>query len=454
MRSVQQRMLIITFTLFVSAWAVTVISTYFSLKHVAELSHDDDLKNYAHVIRGFAHRLIMQSGENTAEKRIEDELAAQYDISLAFNIVHKNNVVAKSIGAPNFPLVDEVSVRDVALESEGQIHDWRVYYYFDESDEIWIIVAETRESINALLFSVIFQAIWPNMVFLPLMLVAIFLGVRHSLKPLKELAGQVETQTPQFLNPISVGEVPQEVEPLVRSLNYMLRRLKEAFDNEHVFTANAAHELRTPLGALKTEAQILRQLEMPDAAKRAARRMEVRVDRASHLVSQLLTLSRMEANDLLENPALVNLDDIVSEVVTELSGSAKDKDVSISYLCDEAFRVKGEPISLGILARNLIDNAIRYSPPGTGVVVKLSSEDGRVCLSVVDEGPGIPKENMGDIFKKFYRMSSSTATGVGLGLSIVQRIAVLHAAEIHVSTGDSGTGLKIRVEFQRSLDVA
>ena len=447
MRSIQQRMLIITLTLFVCAWVGTVVSTYFSLKHKSQVSHDADLKNYALIIAGFSHRLIVNSGEETTLKRIEDELAAEYDIPLAFNVVHQETIVARSAGAPNFPLSETVNVRSVEMEESGQPVQWRVYYHYDNSDDMWVIVAETRAAFNTLLYSVIFQAIWPNMVFLPLMLLAIYISVRQSLKPLHELAGHVETQTAEYLKPIDIGDVPSEVEPLVKSLNKMLERLTLAFENEHAFTANAAHELRTPLSALKTEAQILRQLDIHGPAASAVRRIEVRVDRATHLVSQLLTLARMESGEVFENPEEVDLDEVVSGVIGEISDSAGEKGINILYSADENCTVRGMPVALGILARNLIDNAIRYTQPGTSVTVTLQNAPGQVVFSVVDVGPGIPEDKFEDILKKFYRLPGSSESGSGLGLSIVDRIVQLHSANMHIKMNDSGEGLNVTVVF-------
>jgi two-component system sensor histidine kinase QseC len=447
MRSVQKRMLFITSTLFLSAWLVTLVSTFFSLNHAANLSHDQDLRNYANIISGFAHELSVTSGESGLRAEIEEDLIAEYNMTLAFNIIHQDQVIGRSRTAPVFPRIGESAIRDMEFEVDGRVEDWRVYHHYDEENDTWVIVAETMESLNKFIFSVFLQAVWPNMVFLPLMLLAIFFGVRQSLKPLHDLATQVEVQTPKTFVAIDVGDVPVEVEPLVRSLNHMLRRLRAAFENEHSFTANAAHELRTPLGGLKTEAQILRQLATTDEVKLSVERIEVRVDRAAHLVSQLLTLAKMESNDVLENSECVNLPELVSDVVGDLSQTAKDKDVKLNFSCDTKFSTNGEPIALGVLIRNLIDNAIRYSPTKGDVEVGLREEEGQVILSVVDSGPGIPEDKIDDVFKKFYRVPGSSATGVGLGLSIVKRIVFLHSAELRVTNMGTRSGLSVEVLF-------
>jgi len=447
MRSVQKRMLFITLTIFLSAWLVTLITTFFSLKHTADRSHDEDLRNYANIISGFVHELDVASRKADLGVDIEEALTTQYDMTLAFNVVYHDQVVGRSRIAPIFPRAGMSEILDMEFEVDGRLEGWRVYHHFDEANDTWVIVAETRESLDNLVSAVIFQAVWPNMVFLPLMLLAIFFGVRQSLKPLNDLARQVEVQTPKTFVAIDVGDVPVEVEPLVRSLNHMLIRLRTAFENEHSFTANAAHELRTPLAALKAEAQVLRQLSIPDDAKRSIERIQVRVDRAAHLVSQLLILAQMESNDVLEDSECVNLHELVSDVVGDLSQKARDKDIRLNYSCDTQCKVNGEPIAMSILTRNLIDNAIRYSPSKGDVAVGLQENNGQTTLSVVDSGPGIPQDKFDDVFRKFYRVPGSSATGVGLGLSIVKRIVFLHNAELIVTNTHNGSGLSVEVVF-------
>jgi len=444
-------MLIITLSLFVSAWLVTVVSTYFSLTRQAQLSHDQDLQNYALIIQGFSHRLIDESEEESTALKIERELAAQYDISLAFNIFHQGRVVAKSKSAPNFPQGKKVAARSVELQRDGETEAWRIYSHYSEDDDVWIIVGETREAIGGMLRSVIFQAVWPNMVFLPLMLFAIVIGVRQSLKPLVDLAGHVEVQTPQYLTPIEIGDVPLEVEPLVRSLNHLLERLRVAFDNEHAFTANAAHELRTPLGALKTEAQILRHLELPEPAKKAVQRMEARVDRAAHLLAQLLTMARMEADGGLADIQQVDLVDVLQEVLEDVKVEARKRQVEIVAACSHPCPILGEPPAMAILLRNLIDNAVRYSPGGGCVTVSLENLDSRVHLIVADQGPGIPADKLDEVFKKFYRAPGVKESGAGLGLSIVERIVHLHNATIELSQQTPEPGLRVEVVFQTAV---
>jgi len=449
--SVKKRMLITTLSLFVTAWLVTVVSTYFSLTRQAQLSHDQDLQNYALIIQGFSHRLINESEEESTALKIEQQLAAQYDITLAFNIFHQGRVVAKSKSAPNFPQSKVVAARSIELQRDGETEAWRVYSHYSEDDDVWIVVGETREAIGAMLRLVIFQAIWPNMVFLPLMLFAIVIGVRQSLKPLIDLAGHVEVQTPQYLAPIEIDDVPLEVEPLVRSLNHLLERLRVAFDNEHAFTANAAHELRTPLGALKTEAQILRQLDLPEPAEKAVQRMEARVDRAAHLLAQLLTMARMEADGGFEDLQQVDLVEVLQEVLEDIAVEARERQVEIVPVCKQPCPILGEPPAMTILLRNLIDNAVRYSPPGGCVSVTLDRLENRVRLVVADQGPGIPSDKLNEVFKKFYRAPGMRESGAGLGLSIVERIVHLHNASIELSQQSFGSGLRVEVVFQNAV---
>ena len=449
-RSIQKRMLFTTLTLFMVAWSITLVSSYFSLLKQSRLSHNQDLKNYALIIQGFSHRLMVDSEKSDSGKSIEEELAYEYDMSMAFNIIYQGKVVAKSTHAPYFPAIGSSGVRSVNLGKIGEPKTWRVYEHYNEIDDIWITVGETREHFNKLLYSVVLQTVWPILAFLPLMLFAIVLGVRQSLKPLKELAYEVEKQTPKFLNTVEIGEVPEEVEPLVRSLNLMLDRLKVAFENEHAFTANAAHELRTPLAALKTEAQILKSYDIPQDALKAVERIGVRVDRATHLVTQLLTLARMEADKHLKKAEIVYLDDVVLDVISELRREAEQKSIEIAFHVSDKESINGEPFSLSIMVRNLLDNAIRYSGSNSKVAILLEARPTTILLSITDSGPGLSNELKAKVFRKFFRTANGIESGVGLGLSIVNRIAHLHNATINLADTPGHSGLRVEVIFPKA----
>jgi two-component system sensor histidine kinase QseC len=450
-RSIQKHMLVTTLTLFMAVWTITLVSSYFSLLKQSRLSHDQDLKNYALIIQGFSHRLIVDSEANGSGKSIEEELTYEYDISMAFNISYQGKLIAKSIRAPYFPSIDSPGVTSIDLGKSDESKTWRVYRHYNETDDIWITVGETSEFFNKLLYTVILQTVWPILAFLPLMLFAIILGVRQSLKPLKALAYEVEKQTPKFLNTVEIGDVPQEVESLVHSLNLMLERLKVAFENEHAFTANAAHELRTPLAALKTEAQTLQMYDIPQDALKAVKRIEVRVDRATHLVSQLLTLARVEADKHLKKVELFYLDDVVLDVISESRQEAEQKSIELNFPVPNKESITGEPFALNIMIRNLLDNAIRYSPPNSKVDISLEVRSTTILLSVTDNGPGLSDELKAKVFKKFFRTANSIESGVGLGLSIVHRIAHLHNATINLADARGHSGLRVEVIFPKAV---
>jgi two-component system sensor histidine kinase QseC len=240
-----------------------------------------------------------------------------------------------------------------------------------------------------------------------------------------------------------------EVAPLVNSLNALFGRVSRLIENERRFTADAAHELRTPLAALKTQAQVARGATGDAERRRALDNVIAGCDRAHRLVEQLLTLARLEPDQVGVHRERCDLRTLAQQTVAELAPAAMSRNIEIELTEGPPVTVVGYPGLIGILLRNIIDNAIRYSPGGTTVLVEAANAEGEARLTVTDEGPGIAPEEYDKVGQRFYRILGSGQSGSGLGLSIVHRIAEIHDAAVALGDAPGGMGLRVTVTFRR-----
>jgi two-component system OmpR family sensor kinase len=256
----------------------------------------------------------------------------------------------------------------------------------------------------------------------------------------------VAKRRPDAMAPIAERGLPQELQPLATSLNDLLARLDAALGAQRRFTADAAHELRTPLAALKLQLDLARRAADPAARAAAFDDLDAGMSRAAHLVDQLLTLARVEPESLAERAIDVDLVQLAKDAIVARAPVAADKGVDLGLARAEPAHVRGDPASLAILMANLIDNALRHTPGGGRVDVAVA--DGmRPTFSVADTGPGIAPDERERVFDRFYRGATTAGAGSGLGLSIVKRIADAHHARLRLDTSPGGSGLLIEVRF-------
>jgi two-component system sensor histidine kinase QseC len=275
----------------------------------------------------------------------------------------------------------------------------------------------------------------------------VWLGVGRGLAPLGRLAREVSGRDPRSLDEIPTATVPSEVLPLVQALNRLFQRLGSAFLAQRRFTADAAHELRTPLAGVKTQAQVAMRAPDPAERQRALEQVLKGIARAGHLVEQLLVLARIDRESTDIAFAHPDLHKIAVSVLSELSPQALARGVDLELDGDRGVPVRGSPDLLSILLRNLVDNAVRHTPPNGRVLVRVTREQVGALLTVQDNGPGIPPEQRERVFARFYRLDCAAGEGSGLGLSIVQRISALHGATISLQDGPGGAGLAVEVRF-------
>ncbi len=300
------------------------------------------------------------------------------------------------------------------------------------------------------------RGVLPLLLAAPLLAAVLWWLISLSLRPLARVARQVAQQDAGTLQPLPAVDLPDEVAPLVAALNALLVRLGQAWAGQRAFVADAAHELRSPLTALKLQAQVLQRLDSAgaDAATRRAAldALVAGVDRAGRLVEQLLTLARHEPGAAPHQPAAtpqaVDLPALLRQVLADSAAPlAAARGSQIKLEADEAIHVPGDAAALAVLVRNLVDNALRYSPPGGQVLLRLAGTPAGPLLTVDDSGPGIPPAERERVFERFVRgAASAEASGSGLGLAIVLSIARRHGASVVLADAPLG-GLRVAVQW-------
>jgi two-component system, OmpR family, sensor kinase len=332
------------------------------------------------------------------------------------------------------------------VSHEGR--DWRVYTLVQGTHALQVAQAEDERA--AIATQTALRTLVPFVALLPIFGALIWLGVGRGLEPLETMSHAVAKRRPDALAPLGERGLPDELRPLVASLNGLLARLSEALAAQRRFTADAAHELRTPLAALKLQLDLARRNGR--AANAAALDdVESGVARASHVVEQLLTLARVEPEALSAQRVDCDLVAIARDAIVARAALAADKSIDLGLARATPATVSGDPASLGILLANLIDNALRYTPRGGRIDVAVDRDDDGATLCVADTGPGIPVADRERVFDRFVRGAGTQEPGSGLGLSIVKRIADAHRATITLDAPAEGTGLVVRVRFPLPL---
>ena len=277
-------------------------------------------------------------------------------------------------------------------------------------------------------------------------------GLRRGLQPLDGTARDVAQRSAQSLEPITLEDVPNEIKPLVVSINDLMHRLAVAFATQRRFLADAAHELRTPITALRLQLQLLQRSNDDAEHGQAVAELAAGIDRSQRLVEQLLQVARSDPDGELTRREPVDLAELVRTTVATLSVKAEHQGLDLGADAPNTVMLQGDVDQLMVLLNNLVENALRYTPAGGVVDVTAGLHDGRPLLRVVDNGPGIAASERDRVFDRFYRCEaaqgqSADGGGSGLGLAIVRAIAERHGAEVSLQTPATGHGLEVRVSF-------
>lgn len=430
-------------------WGLVTLWVYREAAHEVEEVYDANLAQAARALMSiseYMHEDEEDDDDDEEERRDFDPYMASdfshhYETKVAFWVSNQQGqVLLHSPSSPDFYRLAERLHGDFQrIEIEGRA--WRVLGLRDKEHDIWVHVGERYSVRQEMIWEILESVLKPLLYALPLLAGLVWFGIGRGLAPLGALGREIARRDPGQLTPLSTGRIPLEIRPIIDALNQLFQRLERAFANERRFTSDAAHELRTPLAGIRVQAEVARRAQNAAQRQAALIQIETGVVRATHLVEQLLSLARMDAQQSLPLETL-DLQILAQRLIEELWPLARDKNIKLS-IEGEAAAVRANGDALFLLLRNLLDNALRYTPPGGQVRIGLAAQ----TLSVCDNGPGIPPEQREQLFERFRRGKHQNIQGSGLGLSIVQRIAELHGARLSLSDGPSGTGLCVRCEF-------
>lgn len=484
--SLQGRLLAGLLGVVVLVWAGTAASTWVDVRH--EL---DELLD-SHLAQAAALLVAQQAREHEdSDEPLDAPQLHRYAPRVAFQVWHEGRLAMRSANAPTMPMVAlgvpagttappaaaATGLRDGDHDdhhdrprreqrpdkrSDGELRadgfvlgfhtvpldgvDWRVFVAQGAERDVRVLVGEQVASRDDILWALLRGMLQPMALALPLLALAIWWAVRVGMAPLRTLSRTLAARHPQALAPVLLDGAPSEMAPMLDALNRLFERITAMVEAERRFTADAAHELRTPIAAIRAQAQVAL-AETDDAARAHALRATLAgCDRATRLVEQMLTLSRLEAGAA---PALasVDLSALARRMAADLAPLAIARQQTLSLDAEAPQPVNGNETLLAVLLRNLIDNALRYSPAGAEVQVAVSTAPEGVLLQVQDSGPGLAEADRQRLGERFFRVLGSEQAGSGLGWSIVRRIAAVHGATVEVGRSAELGGLSVSVRW-------
>ncbi|MEI7429631.1 MAG: sensor histidine kinase N-terminal domain-containing protein [Betaproteobacteria bacterium] len=317
-------------------------------------------------------------------------------------------------------------------------------------DTVTILFAETTEARTRLAFQLFFDSLRWQLLLVASGMVLIMLALSKTFRPLLALREAIRQRSAEDLTPVPVSDVPMEVLPLIEAINHHISRLANMLQARRRFLADAAHQIRTPLAVLGTQAEYGERQKDPEEMRRTFKSMLNSIRGTRHMANQMLTLARAEqANGLVHERAKLDLVELARDVAGDFAALALNKHIELAFeSSDRPLPVSGNAVMLREMISNLLDNALRYTPGKGHVTLSVSSNQEKALLSVIDDGPGIPCAEQDKVFQRFYRiLGSGDSEGSGLGLCIVKEIALAHGAEIRLGEGQDGRGLSIEISL-------
>ena len=421
----------------VAALAVAIATAIKADHEVAELFDASLAQN--------ASLLVMRIGEEVDE--IETEHAPvlhKYAKPLSFQVWKRGRkLLLHSADAPDGMLSGTLEGFST-VEQGGR--EWRVFSLWDAKREYLVQVRSAVADRRHVIADILMALARPLALAVPFIALLVWFAVGLAFRPLARVGEELARRDPNYLEPLE-GDVPREIAPLVARLNGLLARVKSSLEGERRFASDAAHELRTPLAALRAQLQVAQGAADAAGRDRAIAQALAAGERATHVVEQLLTLARLDHQAWKDEAQPFDLHRVAAEAIAERAALAGTKRIELALEGPPGLRARGHAGLAAIAAGNLVDNAIRYSPPGTEVVVSVVADGEKILLRVVDQGPGIPAGRRQEALSRFARLDTQVAEGSGLGLSIVARVAELHGSPLALGDGPGGRGLEALIAF-------
>lgn len=456
--SIRRRLVLLVLASIVIVWGIALVTSYrqatrevaeWEEARLAELAQILALLDPVNLTTLANARIDVREEEKGGEpgaSELDDDDSlprdALFQVRAASGAIMAGSPQLQTLAAWDLPFPAATGAQDVMLG--GQL-----YHSFTLRDTRLghsVRVFEPANTRSDLVSGVASRIARPTLIALPVLAVLVWFSIGWSLAPLRVLSAALGSRDINRMEPVGIGRTPREVRPLVDAINQMLARLHHALELERAFTADAAHELKTPLAAIKVQAQVA--LAEPDVAlqRLAMERVVQGVDRSARLAEQLLLLARLDVQEKLPieplKPAAIAKDALLAN-----RRNAQQKHINVMLVGDMLAEIEAEPVLIGILLDNLLDNAIKYGRAGGSVEVAVHQADECVQVTVRDDGPGVAPDDLARLTHRFFRATGNQATGSGLGLSIVARIAAHFGASLQLGAGIGERGLAVSVSF-------
>jgi two-component system sensor histidine kinase QseC len=440
--SLQQRLITRTLGGVLVVWVATAAFVWFEAQHEV-----DELLD-AHLAQSAALLVVQQNATpDDDEPLLDAPTLHKYAHRVAYQVFDESRLVMHSPNVAHTPMAQHTQGFETLTLADGK--SWRVFAAPGRDRDVQIYVAERVDSRDEILRAVLRGFLPPLTIALPLLLIGLWWNVRSGLQPLQRLRQVLLKRDTQALDPVSLPETPQEVQPLLDALNDLLQRLAQRMETERRFTADAAHELRTPIAAIRAQAQVALSSATNDEVRQLALQDTLLgCDRASRVVEQLLTLARVEGTQDAASE-IFRLDQLAQQLLADLTPEALRRGQTLELFAPEPLPVNGQSTLWLILLRNLIDNALRYSPDGATVRLRAQRlESGPIEVTVQDSGPGLSCDDLARLGERFFRVLGTSATGSGLGWSIVRHIAALQQIDVQVGKSTELGGLQVILRYR------
>lgn len=456
--SIRHRLMMLVLTSIALIWGIALISSYRQATREVSGWEEARLAELAQILALLDQRNLTalanaridvreeeKGGEPGANNSDDDDSLprdALFQVRSANGDVLAGSPKLRALQAWDLPVPSASGAQNMTLGGQT----WRTFTLRDTALGHTVRVFEPANTRSDLVSGVASRIARPTLLALPVLALLVWFSIGWSLAPLKVLSGAIRARDINRLEPVDIGRAPTEVRPLVDAINHVLSRLQHSIERERAFTADAAHELKSPLAAIKVQAQVALAESNTALQRLAMERVVQGVDRSARLAEQLLLLARLDVHEKLSTaplrPATVAKDALLAN-----ERNAQQKDIRVTLTGDMHAEINAEPVLIGILFDNLLDNAIKYGRAGGCIEVVVLHEVDRVQITVRDDGPGVAPSDLARLTHRFFRAPGNQATGSGLGLSIVARIAEHFGAKLHLGTGIGERGLAVEVSF-------
>ncbi|MBK8338314.1 MAG: sensor histidine kinase N-terminal domain-containing protein [Sterolibacteriaceae bacterium] len=451
------RMLLLTLLVVAVCGGIAVMISYRNALHEADELLDAQMAESAQTL------LALNAQHGPATPAVGETIAGatgeprhKYQIKLMFQLWHDEasgaHLVLRSPNAPAAMLLGGQQAGFVTADWQGR--PWRFYSQRDPAQSMLAIVGQDFAIREELATETARHGVVPFVAGLPVLALLLFIAIRAACAPVRRLADDLATRDPDNLQPVAIGNVAREIEPVTDALNRLFARLESTLQNERRFTADAAHELRNPLAALIAQLQVAQMGEGGGEGRSVLKKCEHGARRMSHLVEQMLTLSRLDVGPAAPAREPLDLAAETAAVCADLGPAAIAGGLALALDAPGPLPLRGQAELLRVMLRNLIDNAIRYTPAGGRIDVSLMREGAWAVCAVQDDGPGVPADQLALLGQRFRRLGPHEVEGVGLGLSIVRRIVELHGGRIDFANIPSPHGLRVTLRLPATGETA